>query len=173
MFIKREVCTTCYYDVKDHNDKICATPARINANVYDIDVKTILCFLLERLWPKIKEYKKEINSKSAIDHNDIPFNVLYREMVNNMKNEEFISIMLHIDGISICKSKKITLWLMSGVIIELPPYLRYRRCNMILLSIYIGINEPEPKSWLNCCFSQLNQLKSTGRIFLFYLLPQK
>ncbi len=166
LFVKREVCATCYRDIDGHNNGMCISQQRTkNANIFDINVKVVFSSLLSCLWPLIIEYKKQIESISFNHLNDIPFNVLYRKMVKNIRNEQFISLMLHVDGISICKSKKLTLWLLSGVIIELPPHLRYRRCNMILLSIYIGIGEPEPKSWLNSCFSQLNHLKNEGRNF--------
>ena len=172
LFVKREICTICYHDIDDHNNGILcpSQDARMNANVYDINIKLVLSILLSRLWPVITEYKKQIELNSGDHHNDIPFNILYRKMIKNIKNQQFVSIMLHIDGISICKSKKLTLWLLSGVIIELPPYLRYKRCNMILLSIHLGVSEPEPKSWLNSCFLQLNELKKEGNSFEFYFI---
>jgi len=172
--VKREVCTACYRDADDHNNDICATQdRRKNANIFDINVKTVFSVLLNRLWPAITEYKIQIESNPSNHNNDIPFNLLYRKMMKNVKNEQFISIILHVDGISLCKSKKLTLWLLSGIIIELPPHLRYRRCNMILLSIYIGIGEPKPKSWLNSCFAQLNHLKNDGKSFQVYFSFQK
>ncbi len=171
LFVKREICTKCYHDIDGHNCILCASQgARMNANIYDINIKLVLSVLLSRLWPVITEYKKQIESNSPDHHNDIPFNILYREMKKSIRNQQFVSIMLHIDGISICKSKKLTLWLLSGVIIELPPHLRYKRCNMILLSIHLGVSEPEPKSWLNSCFFQLNELKKEGKSFQFYFI---
>ncbi len=169
MFVKREICMLCNQDVDDHRDGILCTPhaPKTNANVYDINVQTVFSVLVSRLWPSITEYKNRIQSNPIDGHNDIPFNTLYRKMIRNIKTQQFISIMLHVDGISICKSKKLTLWLLSGVIIELPPHLRYKRSNMILLSIYLGVSEPEPKSWLNSCFIQLNELKKEGKSFPF------
>ncbi|CAF1205337.1 unnamed protein product [Adineta steineri] len=162
LFSKSEVCAACYMNINDHHGKICSTTGLKNINIFDTHVKTAFLFLLNRLWSTIKEYKQQISLNTNNNYNDIPFNILYRKMVKNMKDKEFISIMLHVDGISICKSKKMKLWLLSGVIIELPPHLRYRRCNMILLSIYIGTNEPKPKPWLKSCFFQLHQIKNEG-----------
>ena len=168
LFLKREICNVCYHDVDRHNNgKQCVSPEkRNNANVFDIDVKIAFEYLLNRLWPAIVQYKKEIESNLANENNDIPFNTLYRTMVNGIKNcTNFISLILHLDGISLCKSTKLKLWLLSGIFIELPPHLRYRRCNMILISVYIGYAEPQSKLWLASSFSQLNELKTDGKNF--------
>jgi hypothetical protein len=134
-----------------------------NSFVYDVDLKTTCHYLISRLWSSINQYKKQIESHLFNEYNDIPFNILYRNMVKYIdKERNFVSLIIHIDGISLCKSTKLTLWLLSGILVELPPHLRYRRENMLLLSIYIGCNEPVPKFWLASCFAILQQLKSEG-----------
>ena len=134
-----------------------------NSFVYDADLKTICHYLIGRLWPPIDEYKKQIESNLDGESNDIPFNILYRKMIKRIeKGKNFVSLILHIDGISLCKSTKLTLWLLSGIFLELPPHLRYRRENMMLISIYIGCNEPVPRFWLASCFVALRQLKHEG-----------
>lgn len=94
----------------------------------------------------------------------------YADMLKRIdSSRNFISLLLHLDGVSLCKSTKKTLWLFSGIIIELPPDLRYRRENMVLLSVYIGDCEPKAKTWLNSSFSNLLRLKNEGKIFILYL----
>lgn len=136
--------------------------------VYNTELTNSLYFQLGRLWPKISSYKQKIESRQADKSNDIPFNAAYQDMLNRIDNSRnFISLILHIDGISLCKSTKHTLWLFSGVIIELPPELRYRRENMILLSIYVGQAEPTTKVWLESCMPKLLRLKDEGKIRFF------
>lgn len=128
----------------------------------------MLSQLLDRLFPDITQYKQTFASQSFSEYNDIPFNSLYQNMISGLKfNTEFVSIILHIDGVSLCKSSKLTLWLLSGIFIELPPLLRYQRCNMILLSMWIAYNEPVPKFWLSSCFDRLYRLKTNGKNYQY------
>ncbi|CAF4335898.1 unnamed protein product, partial [Rotaria magnacalcarata] len=146
LFVKRSICTICYQNLNDHNNNIkcIVNETRLHVDIYEIDMKLAFSQILNRLYPDIIQYKQEIASQSLIEDNDIPFNTLIP----------------HIDGVSLCKSSKLMLWLLSGAFVELPPHLRYRRSNMILLSIWIGYQEPIPKAWLSSCVDRLNRLKT-------------
>lgn len=164
--MKRSICITCHQDLNYHTNSIkCTlTEERFRADIYDIDTKIAFSQLIDRFLPEITQYKQEIASQSLNEYNDIPFNRLYQNMISRLANDtNFVSLILHIDGVSICKSSKLTLWLLSGVFIELPPHLRYQRSNMILLSIWIGYSEPVSSSWLSSTFDRLNRLKAEGK----------
>ncbi|CAM4988579.1 unnamed protein product, partial [Rotaria socialis] len=47
-------------------------------------------------------------------------------------------------------------------IVELPPVFRYRRYNMILMSIWVAYTEPKPDLWLRPIISQIRSLKMQG-----------
>ncbi|CAF5185870.1 unnamed protein product, partial [Rotaria magnacalcarata] len=154
LFVKRSICTICYQNLNDHNNNIkcIVNETRLHVDIYEIDMKLAFSQILDRLYPDIIQYKQEIASQSSIEDNDIPFNTLYQNMISQFTTEKnFVSLILHIDGVSLCKSSKLMLWLLSGAFVELPPHLRYRRSNMILLSIWIGYQEPIPKAWLSSC----------------------
>lgn len=167
LFVKREVCGICFNEAPGQDAAIdcsCFERAR-RFSVYDIDLKTTCHFLISRLWSSIEEYKQKIKSNASDGFNDLPFNNVYRKMVKSIgEDRQFISLILHIDGISLCKSTKLSLWLLSGILLELPPHLRYRRENMLLLSIYVGCGEPSPKFWLSSCFCSLRRMKNEGNI---------
>ncbi|CAF1171092.1 unnamed protein product [Rotaria sordida] len=146
LFLKRSICTTCNQNLNHHNDNIKCnlTEEKFHADIYDIDVNIAFYQLIDRLWPEIIEYKQQLASNSSSEYNDIPLNALYRNMISCLAyGVDFVSLIFHLDGISLCKSSKLTMWLLSGIFIELPPHLRYRRHNMILLSIWIGYTEPK------------------------------
>ena len=180
LFVKREVCGICFNEAPGQDVAIscsCFQRAR-RFSVYDIDLKTTCHFLISRLWSSIKEYKQKIKSNASDGFNDLPFNSVYRKMVKSIgEDRQFISLILHIDGISLCKSTKLSLWLLSGIVLELPPHLRYRRENMLLLSIYVGFCEPSPKFWLSSCFCSLHRMKNEGNIFVwtetYWIQPQR
>ncbi|CAF1295528.1 unnamed protein product [Rotaria sordida] len=146
LFLKRSICTACNQNLNHHNDNIKCnlTEEKFHADIYDIDVNIVFYQLIDRLWPEIIEYKQQLASNSSSEYNDIPLNALYRNMISRLAyGVDFVSLIFHLDGISLCKSSKLTMWLLSGIFIELPPDLRYRRHNMILLSIWIGYSEPK------------------------------
>lgn len=170
LFVKKEICVQCLQPIVLQNSPVvclCAN-ARKTCSIYDVDLVTSLHFQIGRLWPKIITYKRKIELNQSDDSNDIPFNIAYRDMLTRIDlNRNFMSLILHLDGISLCKSTKHTLWLLSGVIVELPPELRYRRENMILLSVYVGQSEPTTRTWLNSCVANLLRLKTNGKFFFF------
>lgn len=67
-----------------------------------------------------------------------------------------------IQGVALSKSSKLKLWLFSAALVELPPELRYRRYNMVLMSLWVSNTEPEPKCWLRPCVDQLISIKASG-----------
>ncbi|CAF1546323.1 unnamed protein product, partial [Rotaria sordida] len=118
--------------------------------------------MLDRLSSDIEDNRKQIivNHLSPHNNNDIMFNQVYKELQNNYCSSPFISLFLHLDGISLCKSSKLTLWLFSCSFIELPVHLRYHRFNMVILSVWVGHQEPLIDLWLSECLNQLKHLKN-------------
>ncbi|CAF5036720.1 unnamed protein product, partial [Rotaria sp. Silwood1] len=117
-------------DLNHHNGNVKCNlkEEKFHADIYDIDVDIIFYQLIDRLWPEIIEYKQQLASNSSNEYNDIPLNALYRNMISRLAyGVDFVSLILHVDGVSLCKSSKLTIWLLSGIFIELPTHLQYRR----------------------------------------------
>jgi hypothetical protein len=167
LFIERTVCTKCL-TVLSHVDNTCnkcifSDNKRI-AKIFDVNQPLIFSRMLDRLSTDIDTYQTKVAADHfSTDHdNDIVFNALYREMKQNVRSIPSVSLLLHLDGVSLSKSSKVTLWLFSCSLIELPPRLRCRRDNMIILSVWIGPCEPLIDKWLDECLIQLNRLKQSG-----------
>jgi len=119
--------------------------------------------MLKRLSCSIEEYKEKILNNIDVDSTqDILFGALYKKFLNQYPIENIISLLLHLDGIGLTKSTGLKMWLFSGAFFELPPTLRYRRHNMILLSIWIGYVEPNPDLWLKFIVNELDDIKKQG-----------
>ena len=93
---------------------------------------------------------------------DIPFARLYRDLLAKHGTENIISLILHLDGISLTSSTRLKMWLFSGAIVELPPKHRYQRYNMILMSVWVAYVEPDPHLWLRTSIVALRNLKDQG-----------
>ena len=104
---------------------------------------------------------------------DIPFGKAYQNLIKQHSNDNLLSLLLHVDGISIVKSTNLKLWICDASLIELPPAIRTKRSNIFLISMYVGYTEPNVKSWLRSSFENINALKAAGQIKLIKLLKLK
>ncbi|CAF4223612.1 unnamed protein product, partial [Rotaria magnacalcarata] len=84
------------------------------ADVYNVNVKHVLKTLLKRLSPIIEKYKKNIyDDIDEEETKDIPFGKLYKELLNKYASENIISLILHLDGVSLTRSSNLKMWLFS------------------------------------------------------------
>ncbi|CAF4598965.1 unnamed protein product, partial [Rotaria magnacalcarata] len=144
LFSRRSICLICKGDLEYKQRKClnckCCDEKSI-ADIYDINLKDVFTKLVKRLTPIIEEYKQKIyNNIDEQETKDIP-------------------LILHLDGVGLTRSSKLKMWLFSGSIVELPPICRYRRYNIILMSIWVAYTEPKPDLWLRPIISQIESLK--------------
>ncbi|CAF1489595.1 unnamed protein product [Rotaria magnacalcarata] len=162
---KRIICSLCgsTLDLKIRKCLSCPdSDHRSLILIYDTHFSDILQSILGRLKTDIKQYKDKIINENNDGDYDIPFASTYRDLLKKNSHKNFISLIFHLDGINLCKSTKLKMWLFSTSIIELPPTLRYRRSNMPLISMWIACKEPDIKLWLNESVEMLKLLKNTG-----------
>ncbi|CAF0960694.1 unnamed protein product [Didymodactylos carnosus] len=96
---------------------------------------TNLKYVLERIvksnYNLLLNYQKTARLKQN-NLTDITSPIQYQKLL--MKNENFfISLLLHGDGIPLYKSRHRPAWPINAIILELPPYARSSRKNVILL----------------------------------------
>jgi len=116
-----------------------------------------------RLSSDINEYKKKVfHNQDDEKTKDIPFGTLYQDLLKKNNHQDLISLLLHADGISITNSSKLKMWMLSGSLVELPAKLRSRRCNMVVISIWIAYVEPPAPLWLNYVSGKLQLIKDKG-----------
>jgi hypothetical protein len=166
LFIKRRVCLLCQIDI-DYTATSCnrckSNDNKQLADIYDIDDKLVFGDIIERHCVDIIKYREKISNLKTDDiNNDIPFQKIYRSFCKTNVHQYYISNVLHLDGIPLGKSTKLTLWILSCCIVELPPHLRSQRNNMVILSMWVGTRQPIIKLWLRECIKNLKNLKSTG-----------
>lgn len=132
--------------------------------IYDTHFSNILLSVLNRLTTDIKNYKNKIISGDNDVAYDIPFASNYQDLLKKNSEKDFLSLIFHLDGINLCKSTKLKMWLFSTSIIELPPTLRYRRANMPLISMWVATKEPDIHLWLSESIEMLKLLKINGML---------
>ncbi|CAF4500060.1 unnamed protein product [Didymodactylos carnosus] len=173
LFTKRCVCLLCYRDF-DYEQNICPQCGSLNKNsiayIYDSNVELIIKTIMTRLDLNVNEYKNKININEDADKTkDIPFGDLYQKLLKENNYQNMISMLLHVDGISITRSTKLKMWMFSGSIVELPPKLRSQRSNMVLISIWVGYVEPRSNLWLNMSIKNLEVIKVRGNLYFIIL----
>ncbi|CAF3352277.1 unnamed protein product, partial [Rotaria sp. Silwood2] len=166
LFRKRRICLICTYEIA--ND-VCFCPLCPKSNdtniaiVYDSDIKSIVSLLLKKHYEKIRQYKKQIRANHDEPNNDdISFGYAYQKLLQKYSDENFITALMHLDGISLCKSNKLKMWLFSFSIVEILGKMRYQRYNMAIVSICISSKEPVASIWLQNGVAALEELKVSG-----------
>jgi hypothetical protein len=166
LFIKRTVCITCRDDISS-GSKTCSKcpndkPQRL-ALVFDAMQELMFTRTYDRLFTIINSYREMFTQRTLdTETNDIVYNRNYKTLCDSI-DYPFISIILHLDGISLSKSNKQPMWILSCSIVELPPVVRNHRQNNLILSIWIGKQQPDIELWLRQTFNQLTYLKSRGK----------
>lgn len=167
LFFKRSVCLQCKMELYYNQTKCgrCERSDETNvAFIYDVNISHVLLTTLKRLSNSIQNYKSEINLGSdERGTKDIPFGDLYQKLMNKNSTENIISLITHLDGISLTKSARLKMWLFSGCIVEIPPIHRYSRSNMMVMSIWISHHEPDTDIWLQNIVNELKRLKLKSR----------
>jgi len=64
------------------------------------------------------------------------------------------------DGIRVFKSARKELWLVMVVLLELPPSIRYKQENLLLLAAWHGPGKPEFRTFLSPVMAQLQKLRN-------------
>jgi hypothetical protein len=165
LYRKRKICLVCREQITESpNCTLClAANDENSAFIYDFDVAKILSLLLKRFWKCIAGNVtcfRDRNDRHGT--NDIGFGDVYQDLLDRFTEETFVTGLLHLDGISLCESSKIKMWLCSMSIVELPPRIRYSRFNMPVISVWIGHREPVVPLWLKETMLTLNRLKISG-----------
>lgn len=124
--------------------------------------------IIVRLESEIEKYKIQIRNGNRDDQTiDIVFGDVYQSLIRRYGFQDLITLVLHADGVSVTNSSKLKMWLLSGVIVEIPPNLRSRRCNMVPISIWVSTVEPVMNIWLKRSVDNLNSIKARGMHYIF------
>lgn len=166
-FRRRSVCILCGKDLQD-NARKCDTCSMAESKhvgyILDTYFPSLLNVVVGRAASDIDKYKRLILSPNEHTPYDIPFGRNYQYLLNKFPGQDLLSLILHIDGISLTKSSNLSLWVCNASIVELPPKLRTERKNIILCSLYIGREAPDPKVWLNSFCQAVNAAKKEGKM---------
>ncbi|CAF0964920.1 unnamed protein product [Adineta ricciae] len=166
LFRKKQICLECTQDIPVDSCSCHRCPNSDETNiavVYQSDIKVVLSLVLKSLCNEIHDYKKQLRAnRDDLATNDIGFGYAYQQLLQQYSSENFITALMHLDGVSLCESNKLKMWLFSFSIVELPSKLRYQRHNMPVLSMWISTKEPIASVWLQDSVAVLEELKTTG-----------
>ncbi|CAF4860361.1 unnamed protein product, partial [Rotaria sp. Silwood1] len=167
-FKKYILCTSCN-DYVSLEKKICfkcsSNDSKTFAFIYDMNIEEYIRNIYIRLKIEIDQYRNQLRLMNDKDKtNDIGFNNLYQQLLRDNLNDNFITFLLHLDGINLSKSSNMKMWLFSGSIIELRPQLRKHRYNNVLFSFWFSDQEPNVKIWLRDCANLIKLIKMKGII---------
>lgn len=132
-------------------------------------MQEIVIRILTRLSSSIIQYRAKIALNDDSEHTkDIPFGSLYQDLLKKNDGKNLLTLLLHLDGVSVTRSTKLKMWLFSASIVELPPKLRSRRCNMVLISIWVAHVEPVSHLWLRRSVAHMEMMKHQSKSVFYY-----
>lgn len=164
-FTTRKISILCRKNLQHYQakcDECLIAEYKHVAHILDTDISSLLTCVVSRLTEEIRQYKDYFSHNNHQQPYDIPFAKQYQQLLMKYPERNLLSLILHIDGTSLVKSTKLKLWTCTASIVELPPSIRVRRQNMILVSMYIGYTEPDVKLWLAPSLATINNLKKKG-----------
>ncbi|CAF1467343.1 unnamed protein product [Rotaria magnacalcarata] len=180
LFIKRTVCINCKVDLPT-SSKTCSkcnsNKSHSRALIFDAMHELVFTQIYDRLHTIMNAYRDIFKQQTFDDeNNDVVYNQNYKLLCDST-DDPFISIILHLDGVSLSKSNKQPMWILSCSFVELPPIIRNRRQNNLILSIWVGKKQPYIELWLSETIKQLKNLKSKDKateirnFMLYCILP--
>ncbi|CAF1386297.1 unnamed protein product, partial [Didymodactylos carnosus] len=128
------VNTSC----KHSNEKLLSDES---VNFIQFDMEFQVKVLCEQNILLLKRYQSEARDLSMSDSADIVGGDIYQNLLQTHESF-FLSIMLHSDGVPLYNSKNCSGWPILGAVVELPPYLRTKAENILLLGLWIGRQKP-------------------------------
>lgn len=143
-FTESKICAHCLITIDEEN--VCSDTCRRNTtdrSVEDIvefikmdSSKKQLIDIIRRNKQMIIDYPRVVDEISSCD---IMTAKVYRERFKNKITSDdtaSVTLMLHIDGFPLVHWTKKHTWLFTASIIEIPPFLRENKFNMILVSLW-------------------------------------
>lgn len=123
-------------------------------------------FLRMHLKPQIKDVLSRFPSShfqqrrysTSTNSSDIFHGDLYRKVINNEENNNFITLTMNVDGVSISKSSKSSLWVITFVINELEKSERFQIQNVLVGGIAECKTKPSRKEMSVYLQSIVNEL---------------
>ncbi|CAF0999379.1 unnamed protein product [Rotaria magnacalcarata] len=101
-----------------------------------------------------------LNRKDLYPMTDVCFGEFYQNQPSERINR--ITLIIHVDGASLVKLSKQSIWPCFASIVELPPPAREYQKNIVLLSLWTSKVKPDPNIFLQETIEELKLLIDTG-----------
>lgn len=118
----------------------------------------LIYYYIAEHWDKIKEYKNNHVHGQGV-YSDLCCGTIYQNAVGNHDPEKLISLVFHIDGAPVVKSKSMNLWPIQCFIVELPPRLRYCFSNVLFCGLSCSPKKPDLKIFQERFVTEIEQLQ--------------
>ena len=126
LFKKRKICLSCKKElsiVSKYHHEYPKPNETDTALLYESDIQHILRSLVRSFWKTLSNYRQQFKlCEDSSGTYDVGFGGAYESLIDRFRNENFVTEILHLDGIALCKSSKLKLWLLcqSGLASENP-----------------------------------------------------
>lgn len=161
-FLRYIVCKKCNCLVPE-SEKVCSVCGFItkkSKNNYFIYIP-----LVQQIKSTIRKYAKEIvefrsNSDSGDYICDYFDGCVYKNIKEKIGSNDILPFTLNVDGGKIFSSSTASLWPIQVLQLYLPPKIRYREENILVVGLYCGLEKPDLPSIIAPLVEEINSQQS-------------
>lgn len=157
-FLRYIVCKKCNCLVQESEKlcPICGFISKKSKNNYFIYIP-----LVQQIKSSIRKYAKEIvefrnNSKSGDYICDYFDGSVYKTVKEKIGSNDILPLTLNVDGGKIFSSSCASLWPIQLLQLYLPPHIRYRDENILVVGLYCGLEKPDLPSIISPLVKEFN-----------------
>ena len=105
------------------------------------------------------EYFPLFDIKSSSLYNNLSSSTIDSNTIKNVRTCS-ITLNIHTDGAPMVRTTKSALWPCLASIVELPPHVREKQANIVVLCLWLSSIKPNVDLFLNDCIEQLTELSN-------------
>lgn len=129
-----ELCEKCNISEKKNSKK--------NNFIVSIPVIPQLKSILSANYDQILNYLERQKCEGVMS--DIDDGEAFKKIAADHPNSKILALTMNVDGACIFRSSKNSLWLTQLYLLFLPPKIRFRSENILLVTLYFGARKPNP-----------------------------
>lgn len=144
-------CLTCHNSVSSLTDK----------TFISINLKQQIHQMLGRHWEKIQSFLQIIPNDDSIS--DVYSGTVIKRITTQIAHpRQVLSCTMSTDGVSLEKSTNKSVWITQLICNFLPPEIRYKPSNILVIGIYSGDHKPDMLEVMKPLCEELEQLQESG-----------
>lgn len=162
-------CSFCRGSLQSKDDVCarCGPGQKVNSFIHLSIIDQLKQLFLKPGFYENLSYPERREKTNEHSYEDIYDGAIYKEAMRfHIGYGKWLTFMWNTDGFSLFKSSTFQVWPLYLTINELPPHLRFRRDNMLLVGLWFGLEKPDVNLFLKPIYDELCLLKKGFKVYV-------